>query len=88
MSLSKQNEVIKQVKDTLQKESEENQNLKRQIVGAESPDFIEREARNKLNLGKEGEIVVLLPSISLFVSPTPVPLDSSQNWQKWIKLFW
>lgn len=86
-SLSSEDNIIKDAKEKLQNEIGENQNLKRKRSQAESQEFIEREARNKLNLGKEGEIVLIMPSISPFFTPTPIPPDISPNWQKWVKLF-
>ncbi len=87
VDLSRQDNIIKEADDRLQKVTGESQNLQRELAQAESKDFIEREARNKLNLGKEGEIILILPPISPFLTPTPVPVDSSPNWQKWVKLF-
>lgn len=86
-SLSSEENIIKDAKEKLSAAIDENQNLKRKLSQTESQEFIEREARNKLNLGKEGEIVLILPSISPFITPTPIPPDISPNWQKWVKLF-
>ena len=78
---------VRDIQNKLQEEKERQENLKRQLAQVESNQYIEREARNKLNLGKEGEIILLLPSISPIYEPTPTPLDYSANWQKWIGLF-
>lgn len=86
-NLSQEDGIIKEAKDRFQKTSDDNQNLKRQLAQVESSDFIEREARNKLNLGREGEIVLIMPSISPLMTPTPVPPDTSPNWQRWMRLF-
>jgi cell division protein FtsB len=55
----------------------------------QSPDFIEQEARNKLNMVKEGETVVVLPAnIEEFSKEKerqksePLP-----NWRQWLNLF-
>lgn len=86
-SLSQEDSIIKKAKDRLQEVTDDNQNLERQLAQVGSQEFIEKEARNKLNLGKEGEIVLILPSISPFLTPTPIPVDISPNWQKWVKIF-
>lgn len=86
-NLSREDKIIQDSNDKLQTVTDENQNLKRQLAQVGSREFIEREARNKLNLGKEGEIVLILPSISPLVNPTPIPLDVSPNWQKWVEIF-
>lgn len=87
VDLNRQNNIIKETEDRLQKSKVENEKLKRDLAMVESSEYIEKEARNKLNLGKEGEIVLLLPSISPIISPTPAPIDDFANWQRWIKLF-
>lgn len=67
----------------------ENLQLKGELNEARSPEFIEKEARDKLGYGREGELMVLLP-------PTPTPTVTPQpenslsdlpNWQKWKKLY-
>lgn len=61
--------------------------LKRKLVQVESQEYIEQEARNKLNMGKEGELSIILPTISPFIEPSPTPIDMSTNFEKWIRLF-
>lgn len=85
--LSRQDNIIKEAEDRLERIKAENEKMQRDQARAQSSQFIEREARNKLNLGKEGEIVLLLPSISPVISPTPTPVDDSASWKKWLKLF-
>lgn len=85
--LSRQENIIKEAADRLQEAEEEKGNLQKNLAKVESQEFIEREARNKLNLGREGEVVLILPSVSPFTSPTPIPPDTSPNWQKWVNLF-
>lgn len=85
--LSRQESIIKEAEDRLQKAQEEKGNLQKNLAKVESQEYIEQEARNKLNLGKEGEVVLILPSVSPFSSPTPKPSDTSPNWQKWVRLF-
>ncbi|MBI3380193.1 septum formation initiator family protein [Candidatus Gottesmanbacteria bacterium] len=86
-SLSREDNIIKEANDRLQKATDENQSLKKGLAQVGSEDFIEREARNRLNLSKEGELVLIMPSISPGLTPTPTPSDTSANWQKWVKLF-
>ena len=85
--LSRQENIIKEATDRLQEAEEEKGNLQKNLAKVESQEFIEREARNKLNLGKEGEVVLILPSISLVVTPSAIPADNSANWKKWVRLF-
>lgn len=85
--LAMRGNVIRDIQNNLQAEKERQNDLKRQLARVESDQYTEQEARNKLNLGREGEIALLLPSISPIFLPTPTPVDTSTNWQKWVKLF-
>ena len=79
--------IIKEAKLELVEEQKRQENLKREFARTQKPEFIEKAARNKLNMGKEGELVILLPSPVLPASPTPTPIDTASNWQKWVRLF-
>ncbi len=85
--LSRQEGIIKEAEDRLQKVQEEKGTLQKNLAKVESQEFIEQEARNKLNLGREGEVVLILPSVSPLTSPTPIPPDTSSNWQRWMRMF-
>lgn len=85
--LTMRGKVIADIQNNLQEEKERQEDLKRQLAKVESDQYIEREARNKLNLGREGEIILLLPSVSPIIEPTPTPVDTTANWQKWINMF-
>ena len=70
----------------------QNSQLKKQVELTKSTQFIEREARNKLGLAKEGEIVVILPEAETLKLLAPIrPKDEEflpkPNWQKWMELF-
>ncbi|MDD5147824.1 MAG: septum formation initiator family protein [Candidatus Daviesbacteria bacterium] len=59
----------------------------------ESPDYIERTARDKLGLSKEGEMVVVLPPV-ISISPSeatitdiPKPEKREEVWQLWANWF-
>jgi cell division protein FtsB len=64
-----------------------NEELKKKLAEVESSEYLEKAAREKLGLAKEGEVVVILPSV------TPLPEAKGQseenlpNWQKWLKVF-
>ena len=55
----------------------------------QSEEFIEQEARNKLNMVKEGETVVVLPSNleEIFREREKQPQTSLPNWRQWLDLF-
>jgi len=85
--LSVRGDIIQQIQDRLDKAQRQNEDLKKQLVQVESRQYIEQEARNKLNLGRGGEMIVLLPSISPPAEPTPTIIDTFANWQRWIRTF-
>jgi cell division protein FtsB len=87
LNLSNRGDIIGKTQDRLQKAKDENEELKRELAGVQSNDYIEKQAREKLNLGREGEITVLLPTITPIELPTPTPFDDSANWEKWLRLF-
>ncbi len=61
-----------------------NDELTQKSTQVESENFIEKEAREKLNLQKEGEVVVVLPKdLAVTVSsPSPIPQSNLQQWWK------
>lgn len=70
--------LIKNQYENLKKKNIE---LKTQLLRKKDPQEIEKKAREKLNLAKENEIVIILPSPThplITFTPTPQP-----NWQKW-----
>lgn len=79
--------MIKNAEDRLQAELNQNDNLKRELAKTQSESFVEKQARDELNLIKEGEIIVILPTISPFIEPSPTPIDTSSNFEKWWKVF-
>lgn len=71
-----------------------NDELKKKLSEVQSPAYLEKIAREKLGLAKEGEVVVILPQNS------SAPFDDAQdqssgqateenipNWQRWLRLF-
>ena len=66
----------------------ENQALKDRLAEVQTPEFLEREAREKLGMGKEGEVVVVIPPEELQAA-NKQQTDKKQepNWIKWRKLY-
>jgi cell division protein FtsB len=80
--------LVDQAQKELQQQKEDNARLKSRYLYVQSQEFIEKEARNKLQLVKPGETVLLMPSIS--ISPTPKSsqkLAGKPHWQEWLGLF-
>ncbi len=90
MEATKSGERLSQSADALFKLEAKNRVLKQKLFQIQLPEFIEGEARNKLGLSKEGEIVVVIPEDKL-----KSVLGTSQsaqirlpNWLGWLKIFW
>lgn len=84
--LGKRGSVVEDAQARLKKVQEENNKLKEQAMYVQSPQFVEEQARNKLNMAKPGEVVALVPK----QSPTPTPSPAAppkQNWELWMDAF-
>lgn len=85
---------ITDAEEQVEELEEERVKLEEQLKLVETDEFVEREARDKLLLAKEGEVVVLLPE-EIAVQEGPAFVESSgearkelANWEKWARLFW
>lgn len=78
--------VINRQKD-LTRITTENQALKRQLDETKSESYVERIARDKLGLVKDGENIILLPQSNRKDTKGGIVFDYSHTWQKWWKLF-
>lgn len=82
--LWKAGERIKQAEADVRKQEAENQELKKRLAEVQSPEFIEKEAREKLGLGKPGEEIVVLPEVPIVPAMPAMP---ESNWRKWWKVY-
>jgi cell division protein FtsL len=70
-----------EIKDLEQKNAE----LKDSASQAESPDYIESVAREKLGMKAPGEEVVVVPDNNQAENaPTPTPVPVKQSWWQWL----
>ncbi len=77
---------IKEAEEKVAQLRLKNDELKKRFSEVQSPAYLEKIAREKLGLAKEGEVVVILPPYQ----PAPAPQESQENlpnWQKWWNLF-
>ncbi len=83
-------ELVTQNKAQLEVEKRKNQELKAKLSYAQSQEFIEQQARDKLFLSKEGEQEVIIPP-QVQEAATPKReaevKDTRPNWKKWLDLF-
>lgn len=67
-----------------------NSELKKKLVEVLSLEFVEKQARNKLNLARPGETIVIISQkeIDRVLGLNQVAAESRlPNWQAWLKLF-
>ena len=87
-TLWKQGGVIAEHEAVLVKLQEENQQLQKKLADVRSVEYIEHAAREKLNLQKAGEVVVVLPKSQVWdPNEENIPEPRLSNWQQWWKLF-
>ncbi len=74
-----------QTKDNFNKSLLENKQLKVNKQAGSSPFEVEKSLRNKQNLLRENEIIVIVPSPSPL--PTPIVRPSEYPYRQWMRLF-
>lgn len=65
----------------------ENTTLKARLEEVKSDEFVEREARNKLGMVREGETLVVLPQVEPDMPLTEATEGQDSNWKRWWKLY-
>lgn len=74
-----------QTKTNLDRAQLENKELKVRKQAGSSPFEVEKNLRNKQNLLRENEIIVIIPSPSPF--PTPFVRPTDPPYKQWLQLF-
>lgn len=59
--------------------------FEKRLVEVKSPEFVEREAREKLGLGEPGERIIIVPKQELEKRVEEPEMEP--NWRKWWKLY-
>lgn len=88
--LWRRRDVLGERQEVLRRVEEENRRLQSELEYAQSPEFVEQEARNRLGLGREGEEVVLLPKSQIpnpNIQTNEEKEENLPNWKKWWRLF-
>jgi len=83
-------EVRKIVFDTRLRTQEvysESELLTKRLIEVSGDAFVEREVRDKLGMGKEGEVIVILPQITNDKSQMTNQSENKSNWKKWWDLY-
>lgn len=78
--------VVHEAQARLAQAQEKNNELKKELAYVQSPGYVEQQAREKLNMARPGEVVLIVPEV------TPPPDDSVEEeqleiWQQWLKVF-
>lgn len=81
---------LDQAAEEVNKLQEKNRNLKQKLSETQKYENIEEIARDKLNLAKPNETVVIIPDEmidNVLRVQTPVAEIKTPNWQGWLRLF-
>lgn len=76
---------ISQAKAELEVALKQQDELKNNLAWVQSPEFVEKEAREKLGMGKPDEVVLILPKFDEKPRSAEDPVLST--WQKWWTLY-
>lgn len=80
-------DLVTSAQKQLDREKLENQKLKAELSYAQTPQFLEEQAHNKLFLVKPGEQEVLISPSLTEKNQAQKQAQSTPNWQLWLKLF-
>lgn len=86
-NLWQKRDLVTLAQEELSKEKEQNKALKSKLSLADSQQFIEEEARNKLFLVKPGEEILITKDLPNASSSAELERNEKLNWQKWWELF-
>ncbi|TSC85339.1 MAG: septum formation initiator [Microgenomates group bacterium Gr01-1014_16] len=84
--LYKAGDRVGEARKELAETQAEQEQLKSRLEYVQSEEFIEREAREKLGLGKPGEEVVIVPT-PIRNQESGIKIQDEPNWRKWWRLY-
>jgi len=89
LKLLKSAEEMKLAEKRIEELEKESEILAQKKEFYQSESFVEQEARNKLNMGKEGETMVVLPPNvkEVLGEKGNLPSKPIPYWQQWLNLF-
>ena len=88
-NLIKKGERTKEMEGKIEELRVKNKELKENLEYVKSEEFVEKEARDRLNMAKEDEVIVVLPE-GLELRDQQLEASSEEdwpNWQRWLRLF-
>ena len=92
LRINRANKEILRAEERVDEAIAENNELKVKVEELRSPEFQEVQLRDKLDLAKEGEIVVVLPDEEVLRKLAPKRIEEENilpdpNWKRWMNLF-
>ena len=66
---------------------EEHDRLQARLSEVQSQEFIEKEALEKLGMGRSGDVILLLPQEEMSNVKYPMSNEAKPNWRKWWDLY-
>lgn len=78
---------VSRLENQMARVSNENEELSSLIQYLNTPEYKEKEAREKLNLVKEGEHVVVLPSVEEQIAAASAEQNKTNNSKLWFNYF-
>lgn len=73
---------VTEAKQALVEAQAENQQLQARLAEVQSDEYVEKEAREKLGYGREGEVILLLPKGEQ-AGLKEVREEKKPNWEQW-----
>ncbi len=87
LELWKRRDVVHERERELIKLREENASLERALQDIGQDAYLERIARDKLGLVREGETIVILPDTGDKTQVAGTHVGNEPNWKKWWRIF-
>ena len=85
MDFKSKQDFSSEIQSELKEAETENARLKSSKTKAKDPYEVEKILRNKLNLTRPGEYILILPTPELSPTPTPVPIKPP--YEQWLNTF-
>jgi cell division protein FtsB len=87
LQLLQQGSIVDRFANQQKQLLEENKQLKKLFSQVQTEEFVEKEARDKLNMGKPGETVVIISDSLLATKSASAAASEVPIWEKWKRLF-
>ena len=88
--LSQKGKEVEKSQAKLKQVLKEKNILEKQLDYVKTPEFVEKEARDKLGMSKPGETIVILPDNIekvMGIKDTETEKEKVPNWKKWLNIF-